>query len=484
MEERIGRLYKRISDDDQSTYSLDLQEEQCRALCKFKGYTKIVVYTDEGKSAKDLNRPAMKKLRREVRPGDLVVIWKFDRLSRNTIDMLTLVEEWNEAGVGFASCTESVDTSTPSGKTFLTILASIAEMERENIRGRVYANQKKKAELGLWVGGKPAFGLDAKKGILYPNEKAPLVFTIFEDYLNGGTIRGLAINYNNRHIKGPRGAQWTRNTISAILKNPVYYGANRWGQRGTAGHWKKRRKTDAVQTDDAFEGIVSKDMWDQVQLRLQHNKKMNPKQVKAPYPLTGILRCGVCGGSMGPSNAGAGRTYYRCSKRNQYRGCDMPHVQAKHVDAKFLEHAAMCAESRFLRMAFAEIVTPAQRFASQRAALEAEARELKGEKATWDRKAAKNLITDEEWKEYLAPIKARLREIDNEMMSVEQAPAPVDVEMLAGRIGAFLDGWEQMDAAKRKAIAHALFESVTVQRDGSLTIVPRGLSLQDDTAAD
>ncbi|HET6518208.1 MAG TPA: recombinase family protein [Geminicoccaceae bacterium] len=82
------------------------------------------------------DRPALLRLLDQLRPGDVVVVWKLDRLSRSLKDLLHLLERIEAAGAGFRSLTERVDTTSPAGRMMMQMLGAFAEFERQMIRER------------------------------------------------------------------------------------------------------------------------------------------------------------------------------------------------------------------------------------------------------------------------------------------------------------------------------------------------------------
>lgn len=113
--------YARVSTRDQN---LALQIE---ALERF-GCNHIFM---EKLSATSKKRPELAKLWRELRPGDTLAVWKLDRLARNAREMLNRMHELGDRGVRFVSLTEAIDTSTAAGKLMLSVLAAMAQFERD-----------------------------------------------------------------------------------------------------------------------------------------------------------------------------------------------------------------------------------------------------------------------------------------------------------------------------------------------------------------
>ncbi len=121
--------YARVSTDDQDTAT------QMAAL-KAAGCERIF---REKASGGRWDRPQLQRLLDQLRKGDVLVVWKLDRLSRALRDVLTIMEQLGEAGAGFRSLTEAIDTTTPAGRTMMQMLGAFAEFERAMLRERTKA---------------------------------------------------------------------------------------------------------------------------------------------------------------------------------------------------------------------------------------------------------------------------------------------------------------------------------------------------------
>ncbi|CAN5316931.1 recombinase family protein [soil metagenome] len=144
--------YIRVSTTDQNT---DLQDDAMAAA----GITKV--YTDKGVSGSLASRPELDKALDRVEEGDVFVVWKLDRLGRNTKNVLDVIEQLTAKGVGFRSLTEGLDTTGPMGKAMLTIMAAFAELERSTMIERTRAGLDAAKAKGK-VGGRPTV-IDPKK---------------------------------------------------------------------------------------------------------------------------------------------------------------------------------------------------------------------------------------------------------------------------------------------------------------------------------
>ncbi len=136
--------YARVSTDDQN---LDAQTDALTAA----GAERI--FSDKISGAKR-DRPELGALLDQLRPGDVVVVAKYDRLARSLRDLLDLVEAIKDRGAGFRSLAEDIDTTTPAGRLVFHVFASIAQFERERIAERTKEGLQAAKARGR-VGGRP-----------------------------------------------------------------------------------------------------------------------------------------------------------------------------------------------------------------------------------------------------------------------------------------------------------------------------------------
>ena len=122
--------YARVSKGDEQNNAL-----QARAL-RAAGCRKVF---EEAASGGRWDRPELHRMLDQLRKGDTVVVWKLDRLSRSLKDVLHIMERIAEAGAGFRSATENIDTTTPAGRMMMQMVGSFAEFERAMIRERTSA---------------------------------------------------------------------------------------------------------------------------------------------------------------------------------------------------------------------------------------------------------------------------------------------------------------------------------------------------------
>src|SRR5262249_45996945 len=142
-------------------------------------------YDDGGFSGGNLDRPDLRRLLADIeaRRIDVVVVYKIDRLSRSLMDFARLVELFERCGVTFVSVTQSFNTTTSMGRLTLNVLLSFAQCEREIIGERIRDKIAASRRRGLFMGGLPALGYDARDRKLVVNEaEAATVRWIFERF--------------------------------------------------------------------------------------------------------------------------------------------------------------------------------------------------------------------------------------------------------------------------------------------------------------
>lgn len=153
-------LYLRVSTTDQTTLN---QELELKRFCEREGIEIYKIYRDEGISGSKTSRPQLDLMLQDVRKGlfDCVIVWKFDRLGRSTAHLLQVLEELKNKQVRLIATSQNIDTLTPMGKFFFTILSGFAEMEREMITERINLGLERRKAQGKKL-GRPKGSKDKK----------------------------------------------------------------------------------------------------------------------------------------------------------------------------------------------------------------------------------------------------------------------------------------------------------------------------------
>jgi DNA invertase Pin-like site-specific DNA recombinase len=196
--------YVRVSTEDQVEFSPDAQVKRCRDLARLRELEPVTVLADEGWSGKNLDRPAVRELLHLVELGEVsdLLIWRWDRLSRDQGDFALLVKLFDRHGVKVHSVNEGdLDLASASGRMQIGVHGVFAQYYRDQIVENTRMGQRQAAEQGRWLNRAPT-GYDMINGHLVPNDMAPLVQRIFTLRAAGASFP--AISSHRSHIKGQR----------------------------------------------------------------------------------------------------------------------------------------------------------------------------------------------------------------------------------------------------------------------------------------
>lgn len=290
--------YARVSTENQlENYSIPQQQGRLEAYCKAKGWELLGTYTDGGCSGGTLERPALQELLQRVRRGgvDAVLVYKLDRLSRSQKDTLTLIEdEFLKNGTDFISINENFDTSTPFGRAMIGMLSVFAQLERDQITERFTMGRIGRGKAGYFHGGGNApTGYDYTDGLLQVNEYQALqVREAYRLFLSGGSINAVS-----RRLSESYSPAWTPSKVRNVLKNSLYIGRV---------HFKGR------EYPGVHSPIIDADSFYEAQELLAGRPGSGRPAFRAGYLLSGLLKCGQCGGRYA---AGHGR--YACYSRSK-----------------------------------------------------------------------------------------------------------------------------------------------------------------------
>jgi DNA invertase Pin-like site-specific DNA recombinase len=158
-------LYARISTVGHGQ-DAGLQLDELRQVAAQRGWTIAGEFADLGVSGTVDSRPELDRMMAEARAGklDLIAVFRFDRFARDTRHLLVSLEELRCLGVDFISLREQVDTSTPMGKAMFTIIAAVAQLERDIIRERVIAGVRRAQAAGKHC-GRPRVEMDLRPAL-------------------------------------------------------------------------------------------------------------------------------------------------------------------------------------------------------------------------------------------------------------------------------------------------------------------------------
>jgi len=288
-------IYARTSSRRQSYDSIVQQVIQCADYAYAHDVEIVEVYEDAFRTGKNANRPAFQKLVKDCRKGrfDYVLILRYDRWARNYDDAVRYEKRINYNGVQLLSITED--------KKDKLDLFRKAELYSIELSESVTSVMTHLASEYKYLGGPMTYGYQKDSDGRYQidEEDAQLVRQIFTQYAYGETADDIAADLNRRFIKPPRGCHWNRKTLQTILQNKTYIGTYTWGD---------------ISEKDIVPPIVEKDVFDQVQMKLEENSRRGAHAKSSgedEFFLSGKLFCGCCGEPL-KGNTSNGIKYYKC----------------------------------------------------------------------------------------------------------------------------------------------------------------------------
>ena len=373
-------VYLRVSTEEQrERQSIATQREFAERYCQLHNLTVYRVYADDGVSGTvplDL-RPEGSEILKDARLGKFnqLLVYKLDRLGRETRLILNGVDELEKVGVRVRSMTEEFDTGTPSGRLMLTMLSGFASHERDMIRERCVAGTLRVAEAGAWLGGIVPFGYrkvgETRHAHLVISEdpipglvmsEPDVIREVFRmaaverkscrviaDRLNQLHIPCVYVRDDRLTLRGKRKQRtsgiWRPGRIRGLITNKTYMGIHEFGKRSASGRPLILRQVTA---------IVSEELWLKAQANLKAHLLFSPRNAKNQYLLRGLIKCGICGltyiGVAAKRPNGRQEFYYRCN------GAHSPSVYSKHgrcqskaVRGDLLEQQVWSEVEAFLR---------------------------------------------------------------------------------------------------------------------------------------
>ena len=296
-------LYPRVSTKGQAEdgYSLDFQVEKMLAYCKAMDYAVVGIYSDNGYSGSNLERPGIQRIIEEAPQGkfDAVIVYKLDRLSRSQKNTMYMLEDvFIPNNVAFISMSEAFDTSTSFGIFMVGILSVFAQLERENIKQRTFDGRKGRAKEGKWHGSSfHPIGYDYIDGELVVNEtEAEQVRMVYDYYAQGISITEICRRmegYTTKH------GDWHHpGTVANVLDNPLYSGTVHF---------------DDVLAPESHPAIIPKKLFDTVASMRTGEYKKAKKDSK--YMLSGLVYCKNCGARYFVKKNPNKNLFYCCHSR-------------------------------------------------------------------------------------------------------------------------------------------------------------------------
>src|ERR1051326_6447339 len=377
-------LYLRVSTDEQrERQSISTQREFAERYCQLHSIPVHRSYADDGVSGTIAleARPEAKTMLEHARAGnfDQLLVYRLDRLGRDTRLILNAVAELEKYGVRVRSMTEEFDTATSTGRLMLTLLSGFAAHERDCIRERSMAGTNRVAATGAWLGGIVPYGYRkvGEKGTarlvlsdeLIPGldlSEADAIRCIYRmaavekkscfaiaDHLNALGVPCAYVRDGRKLLRGKRKERtsgvWRPGRVRNLIVNTTYMGKHEYG--------KRTKNPGRELICRAVPAIVDESTWKRAQEVLKMNRLVSDRNATRRYLLRGLMKCGLCNLTyVGMVNGGKpnkdGYVYYRCDGKQNGRGIYGKHGQrcpSKDIRGDGLEELIWSDVEGFLR---------------------------------------------------------------------------------------------------------------------------------------
>ncbi len=206
----IGYIRVSTAGQEDNT-SLAEQERRLKAYCELYGHKLVKLYREVASAKNTIARPVFNEALNALSKADGIVSTKLDRVARSTRDVLTLIEDiLQPSNKALILLDQNIDTSSPYGMMVLTMMASVAQLERDVIKERTQTGRRAKAEKGGYAFGSPAFGFMALDGVLVQHPEEYPVLQLMKNHRRAGKgLTEIAKMLNERGHRSKKGTLWT-----------------------------------------------------------------------------------------------------------------------------------------------------------------------------------------------------------------------------------------------------------------------------------
>ena len=302
-------IYARFSSTAQQEQSIDGQIRHCTEFAEKNGYKIINTYIDKALSGRNDNRPAFRQMITDSSKGSFqyILVWKFDRFSRDRFDSAIYKSKLRKNGVRVVSITENVGDGI-DGNLIEAIYEAMAENYSRQLSQNVVRGMRESALQCKSVGGTVPFGYKiVDKKYVIDEEAAKVVRYIFEAYASGKRKCEIADELNAKGFRNSKGECFKMQSLSKMFTNRKYIGVYKYGD---------------IVIENGFPAIISKELFEKCANRAVKNKRTSGHaNARVTYHLAGKAYCGHCGAPL-TGDAGTGRSnvyyYYSCSGKKRH----------------------------------------------------------------------------------------------------------------------------------------------------------------------
>lgn len=456
-------VWIRVSTEDQAQgESPGHHEHRARMYAESRGWEVVRVYDLSGVSGKTvMEHPEAKQMLEDVAGGRIkgLVFSKLARLARNTAELLRFAEYFEKHDANLISLAESIDTSSPAGRLFYTIIAAVGQWEREELVDRVKASVLTRAKLGKPLGGTAPYGYRWEHGQLRVNpEEAAVRVRVFELFAELERLKTVAARLNEAGYRTRGGAKFSDTMVRRLITDPVAKGMRRsnYTRNRGDGNWDLKSPDEWIFTP--VEPIVSEELWDHCNGLITVRAEGRTPTKRAVHLFTGVVFC-ECGGKMTvPSNL----PKYRCSKcGRKMRTDDLENVFREELQRFFLSDADVRG---LIEQADATLIEKRELLA----ALKAEVGRVQEDMDQTYRLYLDGVISSQGFGERYKPLEERRNQIREELPRVQNEADFLATQLSSGeeivtQARDLYGRWGSLSFEEKRRIVETLVERITIE---------------------
>lgn len=464
-------IWIRVSTEDQAKGdSPQHHEARAREYAKWNEWDVKEVYNLAGVSGKTvMEHPECKRMLEDIKRGHItgLIFSKLARLARNKDELEKFAKMFRGSDADMISLQEKIDTSTPAGRFFYSMIAAMAEWEREEIADRVNASIRVRAQLGKPLNGKSPYGYHWKDKALHIHpEEGPVRRLMYELFAKHGRKKTVARVLNERGFRTRDGSKWSDTSVGRLIQDTTAKGIHRANfTRRVADNkpWAFKPEHDWILTP--VEPLISEELWQTCNDSLEARKtKLARPTRRVAHLFAGLTFC-ECGKKMYvPSNS----PKYVCT------GCKnkIPIVDLEAVFIDELKNYLLSPDkvSAYLKGANATIGEKTQLLET----LQGELQKVKEKADQTYQLYLQHGLTVEQFKELFQPLDARKKQIEADIPRVEAeadmlAVDSLSSEQIMAQARDLHSRWPKMNHDERRKMIEIIVKSIVIG-NGEITL--------------
>lgn len=465
MKKAVG-IWVRVSTDmqgDSPEHHLEKAKFYAQTLKEWEIRTVYKLEAVSGKSVMAL--PAFKQMQADIKKGYItgLLFSKLARLARNTKELLEIADFFKDHNADLISIDENLDTSSPAGRFFYTLVAAMAQWEREEIATRVALSVPIRARLGKSTGGQAPYGYKwENKKLVIDEQEAPVRKLMYELFAETKRKKAVAKALNDRGFITRNGSKFTDTTVDRLLRDPMAKGirrANYTKSRGQKKHWDLKPTEQWILVD--CPAIVSEELWSECNMFLdQQRKKLKRAGRTAEHLLSGYVHCG-CGRPMYVFTNSPSYTCPDCKIKILISDLDeIYHAQLKDV---FYAESDSTNYREHIETALSEKAALLQTMSKEAGGIEEKMNALVGMRVNKE-------LDPDDFTRYYHPLKERfdrmakpLADLQDEISSLQKQAE--NAELIVAGAKDLYSRWPDMPFEDRRTIVEAITKQIIIESE-------------------